>query len=82
MKHTQFLTLFILLLGFACGLVAATTPCLTFDGSNDYVTLGNPVTLQVSNITLEFKAYLNSFASRPHILGRGGASDGAMVYCG
>ena len=76
MKHRHLLMIFILLVTAATGLVAATTPCLTFDG-NDYVTVGNPTSLHVSNITLECKAYLNSFSTRPHIVGRGGGNDGA-----
>ena len=78
MKHINQIFLTLLLLGMAAVCFGqVNTGCLSFDGSNDYVSIPNTSSLNPTNVTVECWMYLTAYTARPHIVGKGQSGTGA-----
>lgn len=53
---------------------------ITFDGSNDYINLGNVLNIPRASVTVAFK--LDSLSTRPHIIGKGAGVTGWIYLVG
>jgi hypothetical protein len=53
---------------------------LVFDGVNDYVGLGTSTSLVPPYVTASLFVYLNSYSTRPHLIGRGDGGAGHFYF--